>query len=69
MNKWFKLALNSFIGLILLNLLLGLFYGGGMGISLGSLLAFGFQLLYIFVVVGVIVGIGKLIKDTLLSKE
>lgn len=69
MNKWFKLALNSFIGLILLNLLLGLFYGGGIGLNLGSLLVFSVKILYLLVVVGLIAGVAVLVKDALFSKD
>lgn len=69
LNKWFKLALNSFVGIILINLLLGLFYGGGIGLNLGSLLVFSFNILYVLMIAGIIAGIGVLVKDALFSKE
>lgn len=69
MNKWFKFALNSFIGLILINLLLGILFGGGIGFSLGSLLVFISKILYLLMIVGIIAGVGILVKDALFLGE
>ncbi len=67
MNKWFKLALNAFIGIIALSLILGIFFSGGIffGDLLGALLVFAVKILYILLVVGLIVGTIVVLKDSL----
>lgn len=69
MNKWFKLALNSFIAIIIINFITGILFGGGFGFNLASLLVLSIKLLYTLVIVGLVVGITVTIKNLLLSKE
>lgn len=48
MNKWFGLALKSFIGIIVLNLIFGVLFGEGLFvdfISVASLLALSIKIL------------------------
>ena len=70
MNKWFKLALNSFIAIIVLNLFLGVLFSGlGIGfVSLGGLLVLATKIMYILLVVGLTVGLIVAAKEFLTSK-
>ncbi len=66
MNKWFKLALNSFLGIVLIQFIWAIFAGGGLLINpffIAPLLVFVAKVLYITLVVGLIVGLFVTVKD------
>lgn len=70
MNKWFRLALNSFIGIVVLQLLYSLLFGGGLWVGgLGALFVLGVKILYVLLVVGLIAGIFTAVKEFVLNKE
>jgi uncharacterized membrane protein len=70
MNKWFKLALNSFIGIIVLNLVFSLLFGGSLGFglqALAPLIVLVVKILNITLVVGLVLGIYETLKTYLAS--
>lgn len=70
MNKWFKLALNSFIGILLLNLIFSVFFGGNLFFGfqpLASLIIFAVKILNITLIVGLVVGIFEVLKKHIAS--
>ncbi|KNZ70558.1 hypothetical protein Tfer_0742 [Thermincola ferriacetica] len=62
MNKWLRLALNSFIGIIALNLVYALLFGGG-SLTLAGLLVLAVKVLYLTMIVGLVLGIFAWVKD------
>ena len=61
MNKWFKLALNSLIGIVILNLSLSILFGGSLQ-PLAALIVLAIKILNITLVVGLIAGIFETLK-------